>query len=293
MTITNSGIQLSGLQAARLREVIGTRSGIRVPDSKIHVFESRLGTRLAELGMDDFDQYLALLTTGPYQAEEFQELLDRVGINETSFFRDESQLQVLGRQILPVLLDARLESRHLRIWSAGCSTGEEPYTLAIMLHRLLGARLAEWHIEILGTDISERVVRTARTAVYASAVACSIPDAIRAQYLREVDGKWHVRDEIRDLVSFQVHNLNDTMSTRARGTWDVILCRNVMMYFDQARRARVVRTFYEHLAGDGVLIVGRGEHTDEVTELFEEERFSRGNCFVKRLRGSGEESQKR
>ena len=141
-----------------LRKVVYKRSGIFFQDSKKYVLESRLSRRLEELGFTDFDQYLMFLTTGPYQSDEFQEMFNRITINETSFFRNEPQLEIFEKQVLSKLLESRQAKKQLRIWSSACSTGEEPYTLAIQLHRSLGVRLADWHIEILGTDISQKAL---------------------------------------------------------------------------------------------------------------------------------------
>ncbi|MFW5652701.1 MAG: CheR family methyltransferase, partial [Planctomycetota bacterium] len=129
---------MSPTQFDKLRKIIYERSGIHFQDSKKYVLESRLGHRLQELDMETFDQYCTFLTIGPYRDDEFQEMFNRITINETSFFRNEPQLDVFESQVLPELLKARQGIKRLRLWSAACSSGEEPYTLAILVHRTLG-----------------------------------------------------------------------------------------------------------------------------------------------------------
>ena len=128
-------ITLSQSQFEKLRKIIYDRSGIHFPDAKKYVLESRLGRRLEELELGDYDQYVQFLSMGPYMDDEFQEMFNKITINETSFFRNEPQLDVFERHTLPTLLEARSGVKRLRIWSAACSSGEEPYTLAMIVHR--------------------------------------------------------------------------------------------------------------------------------------------------------------
>ena len=180
-------INMNETQFGRLRKIIYERSGIHFQDSKKYVLESRLTRRLEELNFENFDQYLMYLTAGPYQNEEFQEMFNRITINETSFFRNEPQLQTFEERVLPELLEARKATKTLRIWSAACSSGEEPYTLAIQIYRSLGVRLSDWRIEILGTDISEKVLNIARSGRYHHyAVRCT-PPAIISRYFTKDD----------------------------------------------------------------------------------------------------------
>ncbi|MEM1331207.1 MAG: protein-glutamate O-methyltransferase CheR [Planctomycetota bacterium] len=259
MTSSSGNIVMSKPQFEKLRDIIYERSGIHFPDNKQYVLESRLGRRLRELEIEDYDQYVAFLTMGPFQSDEFQEMFNRITINETSFFRNEPQLDVFERQILPMLLEAREKTKRLRIWSAACSSGEEPFTLAIMLHRSLGTRLNDWQIEILGTDISEKCLKIAESGEYSNYAIRSTPDLVKRRYFREEDRNWIIDDEIRKMVSFEVHNLKDRLAAKRHGTWDVIFCRNVMIYFDDEMKSRVVGMFADQLAPDGYLFIGHSE----------------------------------
>lgn len=274
-------IVMSDKQFEALRKVIYERSGIHFPDGKKYVLESRLAARLGELEMDDFDQYTAFLTMGPYQTEEFQEMFDRITINETSFFRNEPQLDVFEKRILPELLEARRSTKRLRIWSAACSSGEEPYTLAILLHRSLGVRLADWRIEILGTDISERVLEIAESGKYTDYALRTTPAPIRQRYFRQEPGYWIVNDSIKSMVHFETHNLKDRYGAKRFGTWDVIFCRNVMIYFDDQMKSQLLRSFSDQLADDGTLFIGHSETIRADEGVFAPLSLPQGFCYRK------------
>ena len=257
---TTSGSKTMSLdQFAKLAKVVYDRSGIHFQPAKKYVLESRLGRRLDELELDNFDQYLTYLTTGPYREDEFQEMFNRITINETSFFRNEPQLQVFETVTLPELLDARKASKRLRIWSAACSSGEEPYTLAIQVHRSLGVRLADWSIEILGTDISEKVLEMASSGRFSSYATRSMPPMILSRYFKQVDGYSQIDPTIQSMVRFERLNLKDSLAARRFGTFDVIFCRNVMIYFDDPMKLQVIRMFHNQLADDGTLYIGHSE----------------------------------
>jgi len=259
VSLSDHKLHMSPDQFACLRDIVYKRSGIHFPDNKKYVLESRLGHRLRELGLEDYDQYIAFLTMGPYQHDEFQEMFNRITINETSFFRNEPQLTVFERQILPGLLDARSDSKRLRIWSAACSSGEEPYTIAMLVHRTLGVRLADWRVEILGTDISQKVLDIAHGGKYTDYSIRATPELVKKRYFRQEGPRWTISDEIREMVCFEIHNLNDRLAARRHGQWDVIFCRNVLIYFDDDMKNRVIDTFAENLADDGYLFIGHAE----------------------------------
>lgn len=252
-------VKMSDKEFSDLRKIIYERSGIHFQDTKRYVLESRLSRRLEELEMDDFGQYISFLTMGPYQIDEFQEMFNRITINETSFFRNQPQLDVFEGPVLTKLLQARATTKRLRIWSAACSTGEEPYTIAMMLHRTLGVRLSDWRIEILGTDISEKALTAAQTARYSAFSFRSVDPLIIKRYFKEQGGFFDLDPTIKSMVNFEVHNLKDTLKAKRHGIWDVIFCRNVMIYFDDPMKASCVKLFYEQLAPDGTLFIGHSE----------------------------------
>lgn len=265
---------------ADLRKIIYTRAGIHFPDNKKYVLESRLATRLTELELEDYTQYIAFLTMGPYQMDEFQEMFNRITINETSFFRNEPQLDVFEKQVLPELLESRKGVKRLRFWSAACSSGEEPYTLAIMLHRTLGARLPEWKIEVLGTDISEKVLEVAQEGLYSEYAVRTTNPIVKQRYFKQEGSSWRIHDGAKALVNFQLHNLKDKLGAKRFGTFDVIFCRNVMIYFDDAMKDGVLSMFADQLATDGTLFIGHSE-TIRGSSAFSALPIPQGFCYRK------------
>jgi chemotaxis protein methyltransferase CheR len=257
--MNKAAIKLSDAEFASLRSIIYKRSGISFQDSKRYVLESRLARRLDELEMDNFDQYIAYLTMGPYQMEEFQEMFNRITINETSFFRNEPQLNFFETSVLAEILEKRKATKRLRIWSAACSSGEEPYTIAMQVHRTLGVRLPDWKVEILGTDISEKVLSLAQGGRYTSFSFRSVSPLIQQKYFKQDKSEWLIRDDIKQMVNFELHNLKDTLAAKRRGQWDVIFCRNVMIYFDDDMKRQCAQMFHDALADDGYLFIGHSE----------------------------------
>ena len=252
-------LAMSETQFDRLRKLIYERSGIYFQDSKKYVLESRLARRVEELSFENYDQYLMFLNVGPYKDDEFQEMFNRITVNETSFFRNEPQLDVFEKKVLPKLLEARRVKKTLRIWSSACSTGEEPYTLAMQVHRSLGVRLMDWKVEILGTDISDKVLAVAQSGVYTNYSIRSTPPTVVNRYFKR-DGESYIIDPtIQSMVRFERVNLKEAMAVRRFGLWDVIFCRNVLIYFDDAMKKHCAKLFHEQLVKDGALFIGHSE----------------------------------
>jgi len=281
MSATSSKIMMTPQQFKTMAKIIYDRSGIHFPETKKYIIESRLSHRILEIEMENFDQYIAYLTMGPYQMEEFQEMFNRITINETSFFRNEPQLNVFESQILPELLEARAKTKRLRIWSAACSTGEEPFTLAMLLHRTLGVRLTDWHIEILGTDISEKALKIAQDGKYTSYAIRTTPSLVKDRYFK-VEGRQFILDDtIRSMVNFEHHNLKDHMAAKRHGMWDVIFCRNVLIYFDDEMKKEVISMFANQLVNDGTLFIGHSERIKTLTGQFGQLQIPQGFCYQK------------
>lgn len=279
--MSTARIEMSTAQFNKLAKIIYDRSGIHFPEAKKYILESRLSHRLTDLEINDFDQYLALLSMGPYQQDEFQEMFNRITINETSFFRNDAQLNVFESRILPSLLEARARSKRLRIWSAACSTGDEPFTLAMLVHRTLGVRLSDWKVEILGTDISQKALDVAVSGVYTSYSVRSTPKMILDRYFTPDGRNFKLKDEIRNMVSFEKHNLKDRLAAKRHGTWDVIFCRNVLIYFDDAMKSQVIGMFHDQLADDGALFIGHSERIRDMESNFQQIPVPQGFCYAK------------
>lgn len=267
-------------QFRQLRRIIHDCCGIWFPDAKKHTLETRLADRLRALGVDDFGRYMTHLTDGPRRLSEMREMLNHVTIHETSFFRNEPQLNAFERHVLPRLLQARRSSKRLRIWSAACSSGEEPYTLAIQLHRTLGVRLADWHVEILGTDISGKVLMTARQASYAAKAVRHVRPDVLHRYFTQRDGRYVLDPTIRGMAHFRRLNLKEAAG--ALGVFDAIFCRNVLIYFAEDMKRRCARLFHDRLASDGVLFIGHSESLRDAGVPLEPLPVPHAFAYVKR-----------
>lgn len=274
-------LSMSAAQFAKLSKIIYDRSGIHFPDAKKYVLESRLSRRLQELEMTDYDEYIAFLTIGPYQQDEFQEMFNKITINETSFFRNEPQLDVFEKQVLPELLESRKSLKRLRIWSAACSSGEEPFTLAIQVHRSLGLRLSDWRVEILGTDISEKALSTALSGRYTDYAVRSTPATTKARYFKQDGAFWVLDPTIKSMVNFEVLNLKDRLAAKRFGQFDVIFCRNVLIYFDNPMKTQVANMFADQLKPDGTLFIGHSETLRGLETPFSQLNMPQGFCYRK------------
>jgi chemotaxis protein methyltransferase CheR len=242
------------------QRLIRDHSGISLSGAKRALLAGRLASRLRELGLRSFSDYYALVVSG---GGERQRMLDRIATNETRFFREPQQFEFLTGRLFPAWRAEALagrRQRRVRVWSAACSTGEEPYSLAMTL-------LAEfppdsgWSIEILASDLSTRALERARAAVWPMQRAHEIPDAMRRAFMlrsrRAVDQKLKAGPEIRELVRFEQINLNSEGGPAGR--FDVIFCRNVLIYFDAETKARVLARLFGRLEQDGHLFLGHAE----------------------------------
>jgi chemotaxis protein methyltransferase CheR len=272
----------------KLRDIIYDRSGIHFQDNKKYLLESRLGRRIMELEMDDYNQYITFITIGPYRDDEFQEMFNRITINETSFFRNEPQLQVFEDLALSDMIESRSSSKRLRIWSAACSSGEEPFTLAMLIHQSLGIRLADWRLEILGTDISERALNIASEGIYSSYSIRTSPKIMVDRYFKEQGSHYVLDPEIHSMASFEQLNLKDKLGAKRHGKWDVIFCRNVLIYFDDEMKKSVLQMFCNQLQPDGWLFLGHSESIRGLDVPLEQVNAPQGFCYRKiGVNGSG------
>jgi chemotaxis protein methyltransferase CheR len=209
------------------------------------------------------------------------DIMDILTTNETYFFREAFQLKAFSDEVIPELLQEKSScgKRSLRIWSAGCSTGEEAYTIAMLLHGNPGLR--GWMIEIVGTDISQRVLQHARRAVYGKSAFRATDDAYVKRFFVEQEDGLKVCDEIRDLVTISHLNLFDSNRMIMLGKMDLIFCRNVIIYFDLSAKKRVAESFFNTLYDGGYLLLGHSESLMNVTTQFTLRHFKNDMIYQK------------
>lgn len=250
-----------------LRDLIHDHCGIWIRDDLKYVMERRLAPRLEALGLTSFGAYHRYLRYDAAQRTELDAAIEALTTNETYFFREPLQLEAFSKEILPALQIRNQRLRRLRVWSAGCSSGEEAYTVAMLIKE---SRLFEgWDVEVYGTDISRRVLATARRAEYGSSSLRATPREYAQRYFEPAGAKVRVRDEVRALVQFGHLNLLDAELTQLVPRSDVVFCRNVLIYFDAPARKRVVRVFYEKLFEGGYLLLGHAESLISLSADFE------------------------
>jgi chemotaxis protein methyltransferase CheR len=249
-----------------LRDQIYRRSGIWFSDTSKYLLQKRLSPRARELNFDSFQKYFYFLQYDPRADAEFDQIFDLVTTNETYFFREPAQLQAFVEEIVPELL-SRKSVKKIRIWSAGCSSGEEPYTLAMLLQE--AGLYEQAAFEIFASDINQQVLARARKGHYRENAFRATSAAIREKYFnREADGTWRVSDEIRNRVSFGRLNLYDEARVSLLGHLDIVFCRNVIIYFDDASKKVVVTNFYNRLVEGGYLLLGHSESLISLSTQF-------------------------
>ncbi len=266
-TLAGIRIRISPEESRLIQEIIEGYCGVSHGMDSGFFLERRLGSRLEALGLKSFREYYHYLRYDPAGEAELEELVERFASHETYFFREGYQLEAFAEEILPELHERLQARRRLGVWSAGCSTGEEAYTLAMLL--LEDGRFSGWNTRVFGSDISRKVLTTARTAVYGQASFRTTEPSLRRKYFTELDGKYRLRDEVRNLCSFGQLNLLSSERYRVLGPMDVIFCRNVLMYLSHEARHRVVEAFYDLLAPGGWLLLGHSESLLNVTTRFD------------------------
>ncbi len=249
-------------------ELLRTHCGLHFDDGSRFLLEKRVGRRVQELGLGGFAAYHFELRS-PGGDEELAHLVDILTTNETYFFRECSQLQALVGEIIPNLLLQRKagSTRPISVWSAGCSSGEEPYSVVALA--MEAGLVPGRDLRVYASDISRPVLTRSRRGVYREASFRETPDDLRGRYFEEKDGLYRVKDEVRKHVDFIHLNLLDESKIALLGAMDVVLCRNVIIYFDAETKRRVIQTFYDRLRPGGFLLLGHSESLINISSAFE------------------------
>lgn len=256
-----------------MQELLRSRSGLVVTRDKIYLLESRLTPLARRNGMESLDELVSKIRT-ENDATLINEVVDAMTTNESFFFRDKNPFDAMEQSILPALRESRANTKRLRIWCAAASSGQEPYSLGLILKEKWDM-WKDWNIEIIGTDISTKILDKARKGMYSQfEVQRGLPVQMMIKYFTQKGDLWELSDEIRSMVQYKEMNLLDSFD--GMGKFDVIFCRNVLIYFDTDNKASVLDRMYEHLAPDGSVFLGAAETVLGITDRFKPVRGLRG-----------------
>jgi chemotaxis protein methyltransferase CheR len=264
----NPPLELDDDDFRRLRDFIRDYSGIYFSDEQKYIFVSRLSSRLNIRKLNSFKDYYFFLKYDKQGEEELSVVVDLLTTNETYFFREMLQLKALFEEIIPLIKADKsfLPKPSLRIWSAGSSTGEEPYTVSILVKEYEVEK--DFNVEIYATDISQRVLAISRKGIYGNASFRVTDEYYKKKYFELYGDKWKIKDEIKNMVKISHINLMDSSLINLLSPMDVILCRNVLIYFDLESKKKLVEKFYNKLNKNGWLLLGHAESLINVTSLF-------------------------
>ncbi len=251
-----------------IRDFIRNYCGIYFDDKSKYILERRLNRRLKINHLKDFREYYRLLMYDKNRDKELREIIDVLTVNETYFFRERNQLTAFSEEIIPELKKKKKDKKKINIWSAGCSTGEEPYSISILMLEKGG--FSDWDVNILGSDISQRVLRVAREGIYKkNSFRATDPYFIKSYFQEQQNGDQRILDKVKKLVNFNCLNLLDSLRVRLIGKMDVIFCRNVLIYFDKDTRKKVIENFFNLLREGGYLLLGHSESLISISTDFE------------------------
>ncbi|WP_339860535.1 protein-glutamate O-methyltransferase CheR [Paremcibacter congregatus] len=256
-----------------LTGILRERSGLVLSEDKVYLLESRLTPIARKKGMETLDDLINEVRLRRKE-ELLSEITEAMTTNESFFFRDNTPFDLFKEDVLPGLLESRANTRRLRIWCAAASTGQEPYSLAIILKEM-ESQMPGWQIDIVGTDISNQVLDKARAGVYSQfEVQRGLPIKLLMKYFTQAGEMWQISDEIRKMVTYRPFNLLDSFTPL--GTFDVIYCRNVLIYFEQATKSKVLDRLRDQLPVDGTLFLGAAETVLGLSEKFKPVSGKRG-----------------
>ncbi|MBF0409722.1 MAG: protein-glutamate O-methyltransferase CheR [Candidatus Riflebacteria bacterium] len=257
----------------KIRDLICERTGMYFDDRKLSFLEKRIQDRMKKLGIDTFFNYFFNIKFGE-NSTELQFLIDMITTNETYMFREYEQLESFANSCLPEVLKEKKTrgNNEIKIWSAGCSTGEEAYTLAVILRECL-EDIDQWNVSIYATDIDTSVLKKCEAAIYSERSVKEMPTEYFARHIKIVPGGYMISPDTKKLVKPMHLNLMDRASMRGMRGFDFIFCRNVLIYFDDNGRKEVVDNFYNSLNHNGYIFLGHSESVGRITTAFRLKRM--------------------
>src|ERR1700756_2279497 len=287
-------VNISDAELKLLQTLVYQECGMHFDERRVHFLQDRLQRRLKATGLDSFYSYYRLLTSREGKSE-LSSLLENLTVNETSFFRNKAQLELFQKQILEEMLHRKQDRRDwtLRFWSAGCSTGQEAYTMAMQVSDALAYYYLRtplpfdmpspkplipppWKVEILASDISYSALRAGQEGAYSEAQMEPVDYMFRLRYFDKLGDRYAVKKAVRELVHFDFHNLKTEFLPQRN---DVIFCRNVMIYFDEAEQKRLIDKFYRCLGPEGYLFIGHAESLFGLSDKYKMLHQNNGTAY--------------
>ncbi len=283
---STAGISLNRNVFENWRKYIYEICGIYFQDNKKYLLESRLQKRISYLNLSSFEAYLDYLKYNPLGSFERKHLYNAITINETFFFRNPQQFSVITDQVLPEIISEKLKTRQnkIKIWSAASSTGDEAYTLGILINELFAAKYPSLSFEIMGTDIDDKVIEVAKQAVFKEYSIRNTPPKYLAKYFTKEEDHFYVLDpKIRNMVRFKNLNLYDAAGMSTMTNYDLIICANVLIYFDTVSKKKVLNSLYNSLSNIGYLFIGYSESLMSITQKFKSVNFPKAVAYRKKI----------
>lgn len=275
-----SGLVISHEDFQKFREFFYRKTGIQFENSKRYFVDKRLIERIQQTGSETFRNYFTLLR---FQAsgEELQILTNLMTVNETYFFREEYQLKCLVNSMLPEIVARKKPGSVLRIWSIPSSSGEEPYSIALYLSEWWPL-IEQWEIELISSDIDTAILEKAKAGTYSARSVQHVPSYLLQRYFTLTrSGEYQIIDDFRDVVEFTRVNLADPKETWHYRAFDVIFCRNLLIYFDDLSRRKAAEVFYDALNPGGFVCLGHSESMSRISSLFKVRKFSEAIVYQK------------
>lgn len=269
---------------ARLSDFLYRRTGMVFTEAKRYYVQRRVTDRMEATGAATFASYFARLRSD--LNGEVEQFINAFTVNETYFYREDHQLRCLTSDLLAERIRQRRRSDAVRIWSAPCATGEEPYSIAMWLLETW-PQVDAYDIEIIGSDIDTRVLQAAATGIFGKRALMRLTPELVAKYFVQLDeDRWQIIEDLRGSVRFTAANLVEAAETRTHGQFDVIFCRNMLIYFDDASRRIAAENLYENLAPGGFICLGHTESMSRISPLFEVRRFADAIVYQRPMEGA-------
>ncbi|HHN64370.1 MAG TPA: protein-glutamate O-methyltransferase CheR [Nitrospirae bacterium] len=272
-------IRISYEDFQKFREYFYHKTGIWFDESKRYFVDKRLVERIAATGMCNFRSYFTMLR---FQAsgDELQNLINSMTVNETYFFREEYQLKCLVKSVLPEITEKKFDNLPIRIWSIPSSSGEEPYSIAIYLLEYWEG-INHWDVEIISSDIDTNMLHCARKGFYSHRSVQYLPAQILHKYFRNTDGGYQISEELRNVIEFTRVNLFDPTETKSYRNFDIVFCRNLLIYFDDMSRRQAAENLYDAMKPGGFIFLGHSESMSRISPLFKVRKFAEAVVYQK------------